>query len=189
MLMLSGFFLTKEPHIYTLVESWTWSWDCCGHGQTEWGTLYQKGTQTRQRRLAVSLWMCLIREKPALGIGKLMSWGSEGVAVAGGCYPPHLAKICQRLQLLFLISRWIWFLHMFRCVKHFKIFASAPQPWSSKHLGWPQTWPGLEFSDAATIKTVPLQNTPALVALLIIAAICWPFLTATAIRCLSQWCK
>ena len=106
-----------------------------------------------------------------------------------GCYPPHLAKICQRLQLLFLIWRWIWFLHLFRCVKHFKIFASAPQPWSSKHLGWPQTWPGLEFSDAATIKTAPLQNTPALVALLIIAAICWPFLTATAIRCLSQWCK
>ena len=28
MLMLSGFFLTKEPHIHTLVESWTWSWDC-----------------------------------------------------------------------------------------------------------------------------------------------------------------
>ena len=185
MLMLSGFFLTKEPHIYTFVESWTLSWECCGHGQTEWETLYQKGTQTRQR----SLLMCLIWVKPGLGIGKTYELRLGGRGSRRGCYPPHLAKICQRLQLLFLISRWIWFLHLFRCVKHFKIFASAPQPWSSKHLGWPQTWPGLEFSDAATIKTAPLQNTPALVALLIIAAICWPFLTATAIRCLSQWCK
>ena len=83
MLMLSGFFLTKEPHIHTLVESRTWSWVCCEHGQTEWETLYQKGTQTRQRRLVVSLWMSLIWGKPGLGIGKLMSWGSEGVAAAG----------------------------------------------------------------------------------------------------------
>ena len=189
MLMLSGFFLTKEPHIHTLVESWTWSWDCCGHGQTEWETLYQKGTQTQQRRLVVSLWMYSIWVKPGLGIGKLMSWGSEGVAAAGDATRLTWPRSGRGCQLLFLIWRWIWFWHLFRCVKHLKIFASAPQPWSSKHLGWPQTWPGLEFSDAATIKTAPLQNTPALVALLIIAAICWPFLTAVAIRCFSQWCK
>ena len=189
MLMLSGFFLTKEPHIHTLVESWTWSWDCCGHGQTEWGTLYKKALRIDKEGLLISLWMCLIWVKPALGIGKTYELRLGGRGSRRGCYPPHLAKIWQRLQLLFLISRWIWLLHLFRCVKHFKIFASAPQPWSSKHLGWPQTWPGLEFSDAATIKTAPLQNTPALVALLIIAAICWPFLTAAAIRCLSQWCK
>ena len=83
MLMLSGFFLTKEPHIHTLVESWTWSWDCCGHGQTEWGTLYKKALRIDKEGLLISLWMCLIQVKPALGIGKLMSWGSEGVAAAG----------------------------------------------------------------------------------------------------------
>ena len=99
MLMLSGFFLTKEPHIHTLVESWTWSWDCCGHGQTEWETLYQKGTQTRQRRLVVSLWMCLIQVKPALGIGKTYELRLGGRGSRRGCYPPHLAKIWQRLSV------------------------------------------------------------------------------------------
>ena len=106
MLMLSGFFLTKEPHIHTLVESWTWSWDCCGHGQTEWETLYQKGTQTRQRRLVVSLWMCLIQVKPALGIGKTYELRLGGRGSRRGCYPPHLAKIWQRLSVaLFDLER------------------------------------------------------------------------------------
>ena len=110
-LCCQAFFSQKSP-IFT-------PWLKVGHGveiavdmdtgQTEWGTLYQKGTQTRQRRLVVSLWMSLIWGKPGLGIGKLMSWGSEGVAAAGDATHLTWPRSARGCQLLFLIWRWIWF--------------------------------------------------------------------------------
>ena len=43
-----------------------------------------------------------IEASQPLEAGKLMCWGSEGVAAVGGCHTPHLARIGQGLSFLLL---------------------------------------------------------------------------------------